>query len=113
MLASVLLSMLMSLLNSLGINTAYADTTPVQAFVGRVNQYITNPLIILMFAAALAYFLYGVVMFIVNSDDAGEREVGKSHILWGLVGMFIMFSVFVILRLIENTFGIDHNPSIQ
>lgn len=105
----------MSVMNYLGINTAYAATksTAVTAFVGRVNEYIVNPLIILMFAVALLFFLYGVVEFIINSDKADERELGKSHIMWGIIGMFIMFSVFVILRVIENTLGIPHNPNIQ
>lgn len=96
-----------------GAKIAHADTGPVQAFVGRVNYYITNPLIILMFAAALVFFLYGVFEFVMNADKADERELGKTHIMWGVVGMFVMFSVFALLRLIENTLGIPHNGNVQ
>ncbi len=86
---------------------------PVAAFVGRVNKYILNPLIILMFAASLAVFLFGVFQFIVKADQAEDRETGQQHMLWGVVGMAIMFAVYAILHLIQNTFGMDPNPIIN
>ena len=91
---------------------AYAATSPIATFVGRVNRYITNPLIILMFAAALLYFLYGLFQFLANADQPEARETGKDHILWGIVGMVIMFGVFTILHLIEKTLGIAPNSNI-
>ena len=98
-------------------NTAYAQSNtgtfvPVATFVGKVDQLLINPLIVLMFGCALAYFLYGTVEFIMKAGNPAEREVGKSHMMWGLVGMLIMFSVFTILHLIERTFGLTPNPNI-
>jgi uncharacterized membrane protein YcgQ (UPF0703/DUF1980 family) len=89
-----------------------AAVSPIANFVGKVNRYITNPLIVLMFAAALVYFLYGVVQFITNADKPDEREIGQSHMLWGVIGMFIMFAVFAIIRILENTLGVKHNPNV-
>ena len=99
----------MSVMNYLGINTAYAATksTAVTAFVGRVNEYIVNPLIILMFAVALLFFLYGVVEFIINSDKADERELGKSHIMWGIIGMFVMASAWGVIYILCDFFCFD------
>lgn len=78
----------------------------VYEIVGKVNQYIINPLIILMFAVALVYFLYGVIEFLsTNSETA--RKTGKDHMMYGILGMFIMVSVFTILRIIANTLGVD------
>ncbi len=104
----------MNILTSLGITTAYAQNavSPIATFVGKVNRYITNPLIILMFAAALVYFLYGVFEFLMKADDAEARDIGKTHMLWGIVGMFIMLAVFTILHIIENTLGVPHNANI-
>jgi hypothetical protein len=36
-----------------------------------------------------------------------NREEGKRKIFWGLFGMFIMFSVYGIIRLILGTFEIE------
>lgn len=85
---------------------------PITTFVGKVNQIIINPLIILLFVLALFYFLYGTFQFLVNANDAEARETGRNHILWGLVGMFLMFAVFAILKLIQNSVGGDMNLTL-
>ncbi|MCR4330360.1 MAG: pilin [Patescibacteria group bacterium] len=71
-----------------------------------IEEHILNPLIGILFALALAIFLWGIARFIFQSDDESAREQGKQHIIWGLVGMFIMVSVFAIIHLIVGTFDI-------
>ena len=78
----------------------------VAEVVGRINQFIINPIIGLLFAVALIVFLWGVVQFIFRADSDVAREEGRRHMLWGVFGMFIMFAVFAIMRIIVNTFGI-------
>lgn len=76
-------------------------------FVLKFNEVVLNPVIGLLFAIALVVFLWGVVEFLLQSDSEEAREKGKSHMLWGVIGMFIMFSVFAIIRLIAGTIGAD------
>ena len=85
--------------------TVYA-AEGIQELVYKLNKYIINPLIVVMFSIALAYFLYGLVVFIKNAASKDARATGQQHMLWGLVGMVIMVSVFGILNLLINTFGI-------
>ncbi len=85
--------------------TAYAS---INTLMNSVNRVVINPLIILIFALALVYFLYGVVQFLLNSENEEARNSGKSHMLWGVIGMFIMVAVFGIMRLILNTLGENH-----
>ena len=110
-----------TIFNILAVSVAHAQdsadatieaTSSILIFVGKVNRRIVNPLIIFAFAASLAYFLFGVVMFLLNSVNSSEKNEGKQHMLWGIIGMFVMFSVFGVLKLIENTLGIDasNNP---
>lgn len=87
------------------INVANAAST-VDTFIVKANTLIVNPLIALMFALALAYFLYGLVEFIANQDKEDKKTIGKRHILWGLVGMTVMFGVWGILQMVLDTFGI-------
>lgn len=80
----------------------------IDEIILRVNQYILNPIIAFLFVLASILFVYGLVKFFLAAKEGGEdRETGKKHMVWGLVGMFIMISVFGIMRLIVNTFGID------
>lgn len=85
-------------------NIAYAD---FNSFLANVNKEIINPLILFLFALAVAYFLYGVLEFIWNGNNDEKKTVGKSHMLWGVIGITIMMGVWAILGIILNTFGID------
>lgn len=84
-------------------NVAYAS---VDSFVSNVNKLIINPLIVLLFALAVVYFLYGVFEFISNQDSEEAKTKGKAHMIWGIVGIVIMMGVFTILNMIMNTFNI-------
>ncbi len=58
-----------------------------------------------MFACAIVYFLYGVAQYFLSPDSEEVRKSSKSHMMWGIVGLFIMVSVFGIMRLILDTVG--------
>ena len=80
----------------------------VTGFVERVNKVILNPLILLMFGVALCVFLYGVFQFIANSESEEGKAQGRQHIMWGIIGMFIMMAAFAIIRILVNTLGINY-----
>jgi hypothetical protein len=71
-----------------------------------ISEHILNPIIGLMFAIALLVFFYGIFEFIRSETADKSREEGKKKILYGLIGMFIMFSAYGIIHLILNTFGV-------
>ena len=78
----------------------------LDTFIGNVDRMIVNPLIVFLFALALAYFLWGVFEFIANLENDEKKTSGKSHMLWGVVGIAIMMSVWTILNMILSTFNI-------
>ena len=89
-------------------NIAYAaDVSRADQFIANLNKQIVNPLILLLFAAALVYFLIGVVEFIANQSNEEAQSKGKQHMLWGIIGITIMMGVFSILKIIMNTFNIE------
>jgi len=71
-----------------------------------INNQIVTPLIYLLFALALVYFFWGVMVFIRNADAADKRAEGFQHMIWGLIGIFIMISAKGIINLILGTFGL-------
>lgn len=75
-------------------------------FIAGLVTLIINPLIGLLFALALAYFLWGAAQFILNAGNEEGRKKGKDALLWGLIGLFIMSSVFGILNIVTSTFKI-------
>jgi len=66
-------------------------------FVDLINNYLV-PLII---SLALIYFLWGVAKYIQKPD-----EKGREMILWGLIGLFVMVSVWGLVNLLGGTFNL-------
>lgn len=89
------------------VTIAYA-ADGVPGLLSKINQVLINPLIILLFAAALCLFLYGVFEFFRNYDNATAQKEGKNHMIWGIIGLFIMMSAYAIINVVMDTLG---NPS--
>jgi cbb3-type cytochrome oxidase subunit 3 len=90
--------------------TLYAATeTPISdvlaPYLNALYTHILNPLIAFLFAVALAVFFYGLVRFILNTGNGKENADGKQHMIWGIVGLCIMISVYGILNVVCNTIG--------
>lgn len=79
--------------------------------VNAISSTILNPLLALLFGAGILVFVFGIVEFFFELDvrgNQGAKEAGKQHMLWGLVGMFIMVSAYAIIQLIGNTVGVTN-----
>ena len=74
--------------------------------IERIETVIIDPLILLLFAAGFLYFLWGMTTFIWKADSDEGRSTGIKHMLWGVIGMFVMVAAWGIINLIENTFGL-------
>lgn len=86
---------------------AYAASTSLNGFIGNVDTMIINPLIGLLFALAIVYFLYGVFEFLSNQENEEKKTTGKQHMIWGIIGITIMMGVWTILGILLNTMGIS------
>ena len=75
-------------------------------YINRFIQNIVDPAIYFIFALALLYFIYGMVLFIKGADDEEARTTGRRHMLWSVVGLAIMVSVYAILAIITGTVGV-------
>jgi hypothetical protein len=60
-----------------------------------------------LFAVAFIVFIWGIFeYFIAGGANEEKRKQGKSFILYGLIGFFIMMSVWGLVNVIVNTFGL-------
>lgn len=101
-----------------GINATQGLVT-LGGLVNTFTNTIVKSVAYLLAALAMVAFFYGIVQFIWGSRE-GKADVmtnGKKFMLWGLVALFVMFSVWGIVRYFQNVFGVQGNtitiPSIQ
>lgn len=79
---------------------AFAQTN-VGGVLGIILNII-NVIITILIIAAIAYFIYTVVFYVI-----GKGEKGK---IWnGLIGLFIIVTFWGIIRIVQNTFGLNNN----
>lgn len=74
-------------------------------------------LINLLLIIATLVFLWGVVKYISAGGDAAKIKEARSYILWGIVGLAIMGSVWVLVRFLQknviNEEGTGEFPSYK
>lgn len=75
-------------------------------FLDKVKENIVDPIITLIALAAFVVFVWGVVDFIRGADDAEKRKTGQQHMVWGIIGLVIIFGTNAIIALIKTTFGL-------
>lgn len=83
----------------------------------RFVTYIIDPAILIIFGFGFFLFMWGLVQFLWGlGDDARGNSYteGKQHMLWGIIGMLIMVSVYGIISLIDDTLDLDFaNPDLS
>jgi hypothetical protein len=59
-----------------------------------------------LIAVAFMVFVYGIFQyFILGGASEEQRDKGKQFLLWGLIGFFIMFSVWGLVNILLGTFN--------
>jgi len=81
--------------------------------LNKINEVILNPIIYLMFAIALVVFFWGIFQMISGAASDDARSKGRQNIMWGIIGMLIMVSVYGVLAVVLGTFGITGTPGLN
>lgn len=73
---------------------------------------IGNTVIQILIAFAVIFIVYSVVMYMIKSgtDDAAKF---RSNVLWGIVGLFVILSVWGLVRILSNTFRTDSTAPVS
>ena len=89
-------------MNPTDTNTAIASS------LSKIVSVIVVPIVELVFALAVVFFVWGAAGLILNRDATGDkRKQSFDHILWGIIGMFIMIGCYGIIRIIAATIGVS------
>ncbi|MEI6280397.1 MAG: hypothetical protein WCP17_00115 [bacterium] len=70
--------------------------------VGRTLNSII-PIIILL---GVVYFIWGVVTFVIASDEEA-KAAGKNRIIYGIIGLAVIVAMWGLVNILVNTFGIS------
>src|SRR3989338_9992259 len=75
---------------------------------------LLNGLMVLFITLAIVVFFWGLIKYIFNREG-GEKEgsAGASLMLWGIIALTVMVSIWGIIALLRITFNVQRNdPSV-
>ena len=69
------------------------------------NNTIVKALGTLFISGAVVAFMFGIAQFIWGMREGVEKNItnGKQFMIWGIIALFVMFSVYGIINLIRDT----------
>ncbi|KND49468.1 MAG: hypothetical protein AB203_00060 [Parcubacteria bacterium C7867-008] len=73
------------------------------SFLNNIAREIITPIVAVVALAAFILFIYGVVKFIRNAGDATKRAEGQQQMIWGIIGLAILFGANALVNVIQNT----------
>ncbi len=83
-----------------------AAPNDLKSLITDVVTKIINPVIGLMTALAVLYFVWGIVKYIQNAGDESKAKEGKSIMTYGILALFVLFSFWGIIQFIKaDIFG--------
>jgi len=67
---------------------------------------IIQDMVVVTIGLAVLVFLWGVFKYVIASDDAG-KEQGRSFMLWGIIALFVMVSVWGLVNILRETLQLN------
>lgn len=85
-----------------------AGGTGIEYIAMKAIWLINSVAVPLLFAIAFIMFLYGVAKtYIFSNGDPDEVGQGHKLILWGIIGFVVMISLWGLVNIVANTFGLQ------
>ena len=85
--------------------------TTISSVLNRLGNII-NLLIPFFIGLAVFFIIYGIFRYIVKSDNEEERGKAGQFILYGIIGVFLMVSIWGIINILVKSFGTNPSSSV-
>ena len=83
----------------------------VETLIDSIGRIIGVALPIVV-ALALLGFFWGLAQFIFAAGDESKKDQAKSHMIWGLVALFVMVGVWGLVGFIGDALNIQQGDSV-
>jgi hypothetical protein len=100
------LFVLLSLLTAPLVANAITAPATFAAFIQILLDIVKILLPVVVLGSLLAFF-WGIGRFIGSAGDEKNLASGKQLMIWGIVGLFVMVSVWGIISFLTGSFGFE------
>ncbi len=71
-----------------------------------------NSVVPVLIALGVLYFVWGVVVYVISSDEEAKKT-GRNRIIWGIIGLAVIIGVWGLVNVLRNTFGLTNTTNIE
>jgi hypothetical protein len=93
-------------------NAVTSNLTFVQNAFGALGNII-NLAIPVLVALGVLFFIWGLVQFIFASGDESAKDEGKRKMIWGVIALFVIVSVWGLVALLNQVTGVTQGKTFQ
>ncbi len=68
---------------------------------------ILSMLVPFIISIAVVWFIWNVLQYTIAGNEE-KKKTAKEGMIWGIVGIFVMVSVWGLVRILQSTFGLDN-----
>ncbi len=79
----------------------------VERLVRQFGDILNSLVIPILFAIAIIYFFWGLVKYIKSAGDPKAAAEGRSIMIWGIIALVVMVSVYGLIAWVQSAFGIQ------
>ena len=83
-----------------------SGTTGIQAFICKIGA-ILNTLIPVIIVLGVVYFIWGVVQYVIASDEEAKKT-GKNRMIYGIIGLVVIVGLWGLVNLVASTFSLNN-----
>ncbi|MDB5258835.1 MAG: hypothetical protein JWO73_43 [Candidatus Taylorbacteria bacterium] len=95
---------------ALAPSAAFAQQiTDINGVTSKITN-IGNTVVTILISLAVIYIIINVVRYlIIGAGDPASRATAGHAIIWGIVGLFVILSIWGLVRILTNTFSTQNN----
>ena len=71
---------------------------------------LLNTIVPVLIALGVVYFIFGVVSYVIASDEEAKKA-GRDRVIFGIIGLAVIIGVWGLVNLLRNTFGLQNNQT--
>ncbi len=79
--------------------------TTFGGLINRLNQ-ILNTIVPFIVGLAVFIIIWGIFTYITHAEEEEKRQEAKQFVLWGVIGVFLMLSVWGFVNILVNSFSL-------
>jgi hypothetical protein len=85
---------------------AFAQTNPAQLYqLFGIVQTVLGYIVPIVIVLGVIYVIWGVIQFVTKTDEE-ERGKAKGMILYGIIGLFVVVSIWGLVGFLQNLTGV-------